>query len=129
MVCDSYTTYYGESRCLGTKEVETCSCGGDESNCDFYPEKRKAAEKKMNTAEMWLKAQEDGKTYIAEPQTLCYSKYRGLFHATDLASYNNLCIFNNTTIDEFLGMRWQEMQQEIMTKLEAETKFGIRIVD
>ena len=115
--------------CLGTKEIDRCSCDGDESKCDFYPEKRKAAEKKMNTAEMWLKAQEDGKTYISEPQTLCYSKYRGLFHVTDLTSYNNLCIFNNTTIDEFLGMRWQEMQQEIMTKLEAETKFGIRIVD
>ena len=27
MVCDSYTTYSGESRCLGTKEVEPCSCG------------------------------------------------------------------------------------------------------
>ena len=115
--------------CLGTKEIDRCSCDGDESKCDFYPEKRKAAEKKMNTAEMWLKAQEDGKTYISEPQTLCYSKYRGLFHVTDLASYDNLCIFNNTTIDEFLSLRWQEMQQEIMTKLEAETKFGIRIVD
>ena len=43
--------------------------------------------------------------------------------------FNNLCIFNNTTVDEFLSLRWQEMQQEIMTKLEAETKFGIRIVD
>ena len=45
MVCDSYTTYSGESRCLGTKEIETCSCGGDKSKCDFYLEKRKAAEK------------------------------------------------------------------------------------
>ena len=43
--------------------------------------------------------------------------------------FNNLCIFNNTTVDEFLSLKWQEMQQEIMTKLEAETKFGIRIVD
>ncbi len=123
----SYSHPYGV--CLGTKEVDRCNCGGDESKCKFYPEKRKAAEKKMNTAEMWLKAQEDGKTYISEPQTLCYSKQRGLFHVTDLTSYNNLCIFNNTTVDEFLSLRWQEMQQEIMTKLEAETKFGIRIVD
>ena len=46
MFCDSYTTYSGESRCLGTKEVGTCSCEGDESKCDFYPEKRKAAEKR-----------------------------------------------------------------------------------
>lgn len=27
--------------CYGTKECEPCSCGGDESKCDFYPEKRK----------------------------------------------------------------------------------------
>ena len=28
------------SRCNGTKEREECQCGGDESKCDFYPEKR-----------------------------------------------------------------------------------------
>ena len=27
-------------RCLGTKEYDICSCNGDESKCDFYPEKR-----------------------------------------------------------------------------------------
>ena len=27
-------------RCMGTKEREECSCGGDENMCDFYPEKR-----------------------------------------------------------------------------------------
>ena len=124
MFCDSYTTYYGESRCLGTKEVEPCSCGGDESKCDFYPEKRKAAEKKMNTAEMWLKAQEDGKTYIVKQQTFCYSKQRGLFYATNCHSN-----FNNFTLDKFLSLEWTEMREEIMTKAEAEKKFGIRIVD
>ena len=129
MVCDSYTTYSGESRCLGTKEVETCNCGGDESKCDFYPEKRKAAEKKMNTAEMWLKAQEDGKTYIVKQQTLCYSKQRGLFYSTDLTPYNSLSNFANFTVDRLLSLEWQEMQTEIMTKAEAETKFGIKIVN
>ena len=124
MVCDSYTTYYGESRCLGTKEVETCSCGGDESKCDFYPEKRKAAQETLNTAEMWLKAQKDGKTYIVKQQTLCYSKQRGLFHATNCHSN-----FNNFTLDKFLSLEWTEMQEEIMTKAEAEKKFGIRITD
>ena len=29
------------TRCYGTKECEYCNCGGDESKCDFYPEKRK----------------------------------------------------------------------------------------
>ena len=83
MFCDSYTTYYGESRCLGTKEVETCSCGGDESKCDFYPEKRKVAEKKMNTAEMWLKAQEDGKIYECINGDIAYSKAMGLVDKDD----------------------------------------------
>lgn len=29
--------------CWGTKEREPCRCGGDESKCDFYPEKKKGA--------------------------------------------------------------------------------------
>ena len=27
--------------CFGTKEREQCSCGGDRTKCDFYPEVRK----------------------------------------------------------------------------------------
>ena len=110
--------------CLGSKEVDRCNCGGDEFKCDFYPEKRKAAQKTLNTAEMWLKAQEDGKTYIVKQQTLCYSKQRGLFHATNCHSN-----FNNFTLDKFLSLEWTEMSETIMTKAEAEKKFGIRIVD
>ena len=48
--CDCYRRYpdiLGETigRCLGTKEIETCDCEGDESKCDFYPEKRKRSRK------------------------------------------------------------------------------------
>ena len=48
--CDCYGQYIdclGKSfgRCLGTKEIETCDCGGDESKCDFYPERRKKSKK------------------------------------------------------------------------------------
>lgn len=31
---------YRNGRCLGTKEVELCSCKGNTSICDFYPQKR-----------------------------------------------------------------------------------------
>ena len=49
--CDCYNVridrIYGKEVkygvCLGTKEIDRCSCKGDESKCDFYPEKRKAA--------------------------------------------------------------------------------------
>lgn len=27
--------------CYGTREMEKCSCDGDENKCDFYPDKRK----------------------------------------------------------------------------------------
>lgn len=39
-----YTTKY---RCLGTPEMEECNCKGDETKCDFYPEKRKRALQKI----------------------------------------------------------------------------------
>ena len=115
--------------CLGTKEIDRCGCDGDESKCDFYPEKRKAAKKMLNTAEMWLKAQEDGKTYIVKQKTLAYSKERGLFYVTDLTSYNYLKDFKNWKFDQLLSLEWTEMSETIMTKAEAEKKFGIRIMD
>ena len=37
--------------CWGTKECEACSCGGDESKCDFYEDKRKKATPKTTKAE------------------------------------------------------------------------------
>ena len=132
MVCDSYTTYSGESRCLGTKEVETCSCDGDESKCDFYPEKRKAAEKMLNTAEMWLKAQEDGKIYECINGDIAYSKAIGLVDKDD---FNKVWKLSNwdcdraKALDSLLGdCEWREMPIKIMTKHEAAVEFGIRIV-
>ena len=82
----------------------------------------------MNTAEMWLKAQEDGKTYVVEQKTLCYSKERGLFYSPDLTPCNYLSNFKDWVFDKLLSLEWTEMQEEIMTKAEAEEKFGVRIV-
>ena len=39
--CDCYYQHGSKFLCYGTKEMEECSCGGDESKCNFYPEKRK----------------------------------------------------------------------------------------
>ena len=33
--------------CLGTKEMEECSCCGDETKCDFYSEVRERAKKRV----------------------------------------------------------------------------------
>ena len=37
------------SRCFGTREREECTCGGDHSKCDFYPEIREEALKETQT--------------------------------------------------------------------------------
>ena len=37
----------GLPHCHGTKEIEICQCGGDESKCDFYLEKREKANIKI----------------------------------------------------------------------------------
>ena len=39
--CDNYFQHGLKFLCYGTKEMEVCSCGGDTSKCNFYPEKRK----------------------------------------------------------------------------------------
>lgn len=135
MYCDSYTTLYGgEPRCNGTKEVERCYCSGDTDFCSFYPEKRKP--KKLNTAEMWLKAQEDGKQYRAKD--VLYSKATGLVAADDFeypwsvsawASFNTGKDAVRHEIDELMNEQWEEVKIPTMTKAEAEAKLGVKIVD
>lgn len=110
--------------CLGTKEVDRCDCKGDESKCDFYPEKRKVAEKKMNTAEMWLKAQEDGKTYYSKDADALYSKEFGLVEERDISLKVSMGDF--PTFEHLMRSEWEEVK--VMTKAEAEKKYGIRIV-
>ena len=121
--CECYYSRNVYSVCLGAKELERCYCGGDKSKCDFYLEKRKAAEKKMNTAEMWLKAQEDGKTYICN--SVLYNKKTGFISATGLKPWP-ISAFDN--IENLMEAQWSLYQEEIMTKAEAEKKYGIRIV-
>ena len=110
--------------CLGTKEVDRCNCGGDESKCDFYPEKRKVAQKMLNTAEMWLKAQEDGKTYYSKEADALYSKEFGLVEEGDISQKVSMGDF--PTFEHLMKSKWEEVK--VMSKAEAEKKYGIRIV-
>lgn len=55
MACKCYHTernFLGKiGVCLGTKECEACSCGGDERKCDFYDYVRKRATPKTTNAD------------------------------------------------------------------------------
>ena len=40
-LCDNYFQHGLEYRCYSLEHTAECSCGGDVSKCDFFPEKRK----------------------------------------------------------------------------------------
>lgn len=111
--------------CKGTKECKNCSCNGDVTKCDFYPEKRKE-NNIMNTAEMWIKAQEDGMCYETIEQgpdafTLYYQKDKGLFDNDGVRCGPETWNY----LDDLMNEQWK---LRTMTKSEAEARFNIKIV-
>lgn len=58
---DATTPILGESYgvCLGTREIDRCTCNGDESHCDFYPNVRKIARDKLTQLEAEQKKQQE----------------------------------------------------------------------
>ena len=123
--CECYYSRNVYGVCLGAKELGRCYCDGDKSKCDFYPEKRKGAIKPMNTAEMYIKANENGKTYYSESVDAFYSKEFGLVEAEDTTQKVQIGDF--PTFEYLMQREWEEVKA--MTKAEAEKKYKIRIVD
>lgn len=169
-------------QCWGTKECEECSCGGDQTKCDFYPEKRKKtcefyiegvspvgeifhwcrqkepwvkclsegdkSECKidctdifmckiadvdrpnkngvvipMKTAEMWLAAQQDGKTYYTGD--MAYSAKHGLHDYGDTSDVWPMEAFHS--FSELMEYDWVELKT--MKRSEAEARLGVKILD
>jgi hypothetical protein len=46
-------TPYVLRRCKGTKEQEECTCGGDRTKCNFYPQKRRKVTKEKPQKMQW----------------------------------------------------------------------------
>lgn len=130
--CNSCHKGYFDSKpnayvCIGVKEPFVIK--DIDVECTEYPEKRNKVAI-MNTAEMWLKAQKDGKIYECLEGDMAYSSKYGL---TDKYNFNEpwgLEAWKNEKergLDCLLECEWQEMNN-VMTIEEAEEKFGIRIV-
>lgn len=84
----------------------------------------------MNTAEMWLKAQENGKIYECINGDIAYSKDMGLVEKDDFRCYWGLESWEHEKgegLDSLMNCEWEEMGN-VMTIQEAEQKFGIRII-
>lgn len=84
----------------------------------------------MNTAEMWIKAQKDGKVYESIGGDIAYSKKYGLTCKDNFSEEWSLDSWKESGargLDELLSCEWEEMPN-IMTIKEAEKKFGIKII-
>lgn len=83
----------------------------------------------MNTAEMWIKAQNDGKIYECIDGDIAYSRDRGLVDKYELTTWNLGCwdCEGKNALDSLMNCKWEEAQC-IMTIKQAEEKFGITII-
>ena len=83
----------------------------------------------MNTAEMWVKAQNDGKIYECIDGDIAYSKNVGLVDKYDFSPWKLEAwdYKKKNALDSLMNCKWEEMDN-IMTIEEAEERFGIRII-
>lgn len=130
----------------GQKERERCYCNGDERYCPYYPEKRNSAidaERKdgnmskeksaLNTAEMWLKAQKNGKTYVSD--CAMYSKAigyvsrssRDIAWGLDAWTHSEDNEAKKRELDHLMSAQWYE-EVPTISRAEAESKLGVKIV-
>lgn len=85
--------------------------------------------KYMNTTEMWIKAQNDGKFYECIDTDIAYSKSTGLVDKSDLATtlgFPDLEYYNVRTLDQLMDYKWKKLS--VMSIEEAEAKLGVRII-
>lgn len=108
--------------CYGTKEREYCQCNGDDTKCDFYPEKRKE-NKTMKTLEMMNAAKENGKTYVAG--AVYYSTKTGFVDEAERRLMGKAFECINDLFDD--SWKW-EVVENAMTRCAAERKYGIKII-
>lgn len=87
--CSYYFEYANKSECWGTKEREQCSCNGDESKCNFYPEKRIAKQAREATESAWNKEEVWSAIHKLSDVRAGFSVFareeRSVYHAISLA--------------------------------------------
>lgn len=84
----------------------------------------------MNTAEMYLQAQKDGKYYHCVDGEVAYQKDIGFVYDMDFSDKWELANWDHEDkpFDSLMSEEWEEFGNA-MTKKEAELKFNIKIID
>lgn len=77
----------------------------------------------MNTTEMFIQANKDGKTYVSEDMR--YSKGSGFYNPTSGTPWIAGAF---RYVNDIFELKWKLKPDNEMTKAEAEAKFNIKIV-
>lgn len=104
-------------RCLGTKECDECSCGGNRAKCDFYPEIRE-------------KAQNEVSSETSEQQVLCKQGEKKMKDVNSIA----ICRDNFPTKEEWMDAIRDMVcalldNNQIMTVRYDEPGLGIVVIE
>ena len=109
---------YKNGRCLGTKEVEVCSCKGNTSVCDFYPRKRN-----NKTAEDIMKKVDNISDTIKEISDKLVTKYCD--DLDDLMIDIKSILTNDTMTDSYLETAIMDLANTLSFTGPAQEDLGI----
>ena len=110
---------YKNGRCLGTKEVEVCSCKGNTSVCDFYPQKRN-----NKTAEDIMKNVDSISDTIKEISDKLVTKYCD--DLDDLMIDIKSILTNDTMTDSYLETAILDLANTLYFTGSAQEDLGIK---
>ena len=85
------TRTYG--RCLRTNEIDECKCGGNTTDCDFYPEKRRSSSNKSKIGDSIIVS----RVYYAHHQWKYGTKVEEFEIEMIRTSFPKMSIFNPAT--------------------------------
>lgn len=125
-VCEAFR--FNDSTCTARKGPVWCPCDGEISECPYPVDPKERGEtmskkeKVLNTAQMWLLAQEDGKTYCS--RDLAYSKEKGFHPKMD--PKRTWPVDSFCSLADIFACEWTEFRS--MSRAEAEKALGVTIV-
>ena len=106
------TRTYG--RCLVTKEIDECKCGGDTTNCDFYPEKRRSSSNKSKIGDSIIVS----RVYYGHHQWKYGTKAEEFEIKMIRTSFPKMSIFNPATDLKTDGLSEDEIRRQHLKEID-----------
>lgn len=106
------TRTYG--RCLRTYEIDECKCGGNTTDCDFYPEKRRSSSNKSKIGDSNIVS----RVYYAHHQWKYRTKVEEFEIEMIRTSFPKMSIFNPATDLKTDGLSKDEISRQHLKEID-----------